>query len=47
MTSLKRFNLYEIFYDMTRKGWPFNTGDYLIKVAVYIFTVTNVYMHIE
>ena len=22
-----RFNTYEIFYDRTRKGWPFDTGD--------------------
>jgi uncharacterized protein YkvS len=21
------FNSYEFFYDGTRKGWPFNTGD--------------------
>jgi hypothetical protein len=32
-TSLKRFILYEIFYDETRKRWPFNTGDCLIEVT--------------
>jgi len=25
----KRINAYEIFYDRTRKKWPFNTGDFL------------------
>jgi len=30
---LKEFNSYEMFYDMTRKRWPFNTGDYLIEVT--------------
>ena len=33
VTSQKSFNSYEIFYGRTRKRWPFNTGDYLIKVA--------------
>ena len=28
-----KFNSYEIFYDSTRKMWPFNTGDYLIEVT--------------
>ena len=28
VTSKKRFNLYEIFYERTRKMLPFNTGDY-------------------
>ena len=27
LTSYKRFNSYDIFYDRTRKGWPFNRGD--------------------
>ena len=27
VTSIKRLNSYEIFYDRTRKRWPFNTGD--------------------
>ena len=27
VTSWKRFNSYKIFYDRTRKRWPFNTGD--------------------
>jgi hypothetical protein len=29
----KRFNLYEIFYDRTRKRWPFNTIDCLTEVT--------------
>ena len=35
VTSLKRFNSYEIFYDGTRKGWPFNTGDCLIELSAW------------
>ena len=27
VTSWKRFNSYKIFYDRTRKRWPFKTGD--------------------
>ena len=26
-------NSYEIFYDRTRKMWPFNTGDFFIEVT--------------
>jgi hypothetical protein len=33
VTSWKRFNSYEIFYEKTRKRWPFNTGDCLIEVT--------------
>ena len=33
VTSLKRFNSYEIFYNRIRKRWPFNTGDCLIEVT--------------
>jgi hypothetical protein len=33
VTSKKRFNSYEIFYDRTRKRWPINTGDCLIEMA--------------
>ena len=36
MTSKKRFNSYEVFYDRTRKRWPFNTGVCLIEVAVWV-----------
>jgi hypothetical protein len=32
--SYKRFNSYEMLYDRTRKRWPFNIGDCLIKVTV-------------
>jgi hypothetical protein len=31
----KRLNSYEIFYDRTWKGWPFNTGDGLIEVTTW------------
>ena len=33
LTSLKRFNLDEIFYGGIRKRRPFNSGDCLIKVT--------------
>ena len=33
MTSKKRFNSYEVFYDRTGKMWPLNTGDCLIEVT--------------
>ena len=33
VTSSKRLNSYELFYDRTRKGWPFNTGDCLIELT--------------
>ena len=35
VTSKKRLNSYEIFYDRTRKMWPFNTGDCLIEVTTW------------
>jgi hypothetical protein len=35
VTSLKRFNAYDIFYHRTRKRWPFNTGDCLIEVTAW------------
>ena len=35
VSSSKRFNSYEIFYDRTRKRWPFNTGDCLIEVTAW------------
>ena len=35
VSSLKRFNSYETFYDRTRKGWPFNTGDCLTEVTTW------------
>ena len=33
VTSSKKINSYKIFYDRTRKRWPFNTGDCLIEVT--------------
>ena len=36
LTSLKGFNLYEIFCDMTIKQWPFDTDDCLIEVTVWV-----------
>ena len=43
VTSLKRFNSYEIFYDRTRKRWPFNAGDCLIEVISWAdFTVITI-----
>jgi len=37
---LKSGYSYEIFHDMTRKMWPFNTGDCLIEVTAWAgFTV--------
>jgi len=33
VTSWKRFKSYEIFYDRTRKRWPFNTCDCLIEAT--------------
>ena len=35
VTSYKRFNLYDIFYDRTINMWLFNTGDCLIEVTVW------------
>ena len=35
VTTLKRFNSYDIFYDRTRKKCPFNTGDCLIEVTTW------------
>jgi len=37
MTSLKRFNSYDTFYDRTRKGWPFNTGDRMGRFDCILF----------
>jgi hypothetical protein len=34
MSSYRRFNSYEIFYDSTRKMWHFNTDDCLVEVTV-------------
>ena len=36
VTSLKGFNSYEMFYDGTRKKWPFNTGDCWIKAGLTV-----------
>ena len=33
--QVKRLNLYEIFYDGTRKRLPLNTGYCLIKVTTW------------
>jgi hypothetical protein len=42
VTSSKRFNLYENFYDRTIKRWPFNTGDCLIDVTTLaVLTVST------
>jgi hypothetical protein len=35
VTSFKRFNLYEMFYDRARQMWSFNTGDWLIEVTTW------------
>ena len=37
VTSYKRFNAYEIFYDRTRKMWPFNTGNCLVEIFFHWF----------
>ena len=35
--GIKRLNLYDIFYDRTRKRWPFNTGDHMGRFdCIYI-----------
>jgi hypothetical protein len=36
-------NSYELFYDRTRKWWPFNTGDCLIELTAWA-GLTNVYI---
>jgi len=42
VTSHNRYNLNEIFYDRSRKRWPFNTGDCLIEVTTWEgFSVYN------
>ena len=38
VTSLKRFNSYEIFYDGKGKGCPFKTGD-LFKEVQFIWNI--------
>jgi hypothetical protein len=46
-SSLARLvtNSYEIFYDRTRKMWPFNTGDFFIEVTaragVIVYTIIS------
>ena len=45
VTFLKRFNSYEIVYDMTRKGWLFNTDDCLIEVT-HKKCLMYIYIHI-
>jgi hypothetical protein len=34
--GIKRSNSYEIFYDFTRKSWPFNIGDCLIELTLWV-----------
>jgi hypothetical protein len=34
VTSQKRFNSYEIFYDRTRKMWSFNTDNVHVKLLI-------------
>ena len=41
LTSWKRLNSYEIFYDRTRKRWPFNTGDCLASLTVHVLYITS------
>jgi hypothetical protein len=36
-------NLYEIFYDRTRKMWAFNTGDFFIEVTTRAVVIVHVY----
>ena len=43
VTSLKRLNSYEIYYDKTRKKWPLNTGDCLIQVTSWAGLIVLVY----
>ena len=40
--SLMMFNSYEIFFDMTKKWWPFDTDDCLIEMTVWA-GFTNLY----
>jgi hypothetical protein len=43
VTSLKKFNWYEISYGRTRKMWPFNTGDCLIEVNAWAGLTVFIY----
>jgi hypothetical protein len=43
VTSWKRLNSYEIYYDKTRKKWPLNTGDCLIEVTSWAGLIVLVY----
>ena len=47
MTSEKRFNSYEIFYDKTSKGWPSNIGYYLVEVTLWAGFDCSVTLHSE
>jgi hypothetical protein len=38
----KRLNLYEIYYDRTRKRWSFNTGDCFIEVTAWAGLTFNI-----
>jgi hypothetical protein len=35
VTTYNKFNSYEIFFEMTRKRWSFNTGDCLLKDIIF------------
>ena len=47
VSSSKRFNSYEIFYDRTRKRWSLNTGDHMgMFDCMYYFSyvLTNLFV---
>ena len=46
MTSEKRLNSYEMFYNRARKKWPFNTGDLMCRFdCIYnLQKLTNIYV---
>ena len=46
VTSYKRLNSYEIFYDRTRQMWAFNTGDCLIEVTACLPVYEKWYFYV-
>lgn len=37
MVLIEKFNPYEVFYDKTKRiMWPFNTGNWSIKVTAWV-----------
>ena len=46
LTSQKRFNSFEIFYDRTIKRWPFNACDCLIKMTTWEVLTAFTCLHI-